>query len=79
MEFSISGLTPKQKMLMDIMWSMETAQEVKQFIDSLPKADQIDATGLMQCMIYEALESNVETYEQCGFPEVTKLLEQYRI
>lgn len=53
---TIAGLTPKQKTIMDIMWTMETITQVEAFIKSLPRDDAIDAHGLLQIAIVETLE-----------------------
>lgn len=56
----IEGLTPKQKTILDIMWAMETKQQVQNFIESLPVNDAVDATNLMEVLIHESLEAQGE-------------------
>lgn len=56
----IEGLTPKQKTILDIMWAMETKQQVQNFIESLPANDAVDATNLMEVLIHESLEAQGE-------------------
>lgn len=56
----IEGLTPKQKTILDIMWAMETKQQVQNFIESLPDNDAVDATNLMEVLIHESLEAQGE-------------------
>lgn len=63
---TITNLTPKQKMLLDIMWEMEDQEKVNAFIMSLPYRDRVDACGLMEIAISESMElvgglSNWET------------------
>lgn len=62
---TIAGLTPKQKTIMDIMWTMETITQVEAFIKSLPRDDAIDAHGLLQIAIVETLEEEgrMDEYE----------------
>jgi hypothetical protein len=61
---TIEGLNKKQKAILDIMWSMESKEQVQNFILSLPLPDQHDATSLMEILIHDS-------YEQQG------ALEQY--
>jgi len=53
---NIPNLTPKQKMLLDVMWNIEDIQQVNTFINSLPYEDKIDARGLLQIAIDESIE-----------------------
>ena len=52
----IQGLTAKQKTIMDIMWTMESIEQVESFIKSLPRRDGIDAHGLMSIAVVDTLE-----------------------
>jgi hypothetical protein len=63
---SITGLTNKQKVLMDVMWSMDTMPAVEAFIKSLPKRDQQDCESLVAIAVQESLEEDnrMEDYEQ---------------
>ena len=53
---SIPNLTPKQKMLLDVMWNIENISQVNDFINSLPYKDKIDARALLQIAIDESIE-----------------------
>jgi hypothetical protein len=53
---TIANLTPKQRVLLDVMWNIEDIQQVNDFINSLPYWDQMDARGLLQIAIDESLE-----------------------
>lgn len=57
---SIAGLTAKQKVLLDVMWAMETKTQVEVFIKSLPPKDSQDATNLLEILIHESLEQQGE-------------------
>jgi hypothetical protein len=63
---SITGLTNKQKVLMDVMWAMDTMPAVEAFIKSLPKRDQQDCESLVAIAVQESLEEDnrMEDYEQ---------------
>jgi len=63
---TITGLTNKQKVLMDVMWAMEDMPAVEAFIKSLPKRDQQDCQSLVAIAVQESLEEDnrLELYEQ---------------
>jgi hypothetical protein len=53
---TISGLTPKQKALLTVMWDIDSVDKVKEFIGTLPAADARDAHSLLQMAIWESIE-----------------------
>jgi len=57
---TISGLTPKQKALLTVMWDIDSMTKVQEFIRTLPEGDQPVALGLMRISIWESLESQGE-------------------
>jgi hypothetical protein len=57
---SISGLTPKQKALMTVMWDIDSVTKVQEFIGTLPAADARDAHSLLKLAIWESLEQQGE-------------------
>ena len=56
---SIPNLTPKQQTMLDVMMHIENAQQVNDFINSLPYRDKIDAHGLLQIAIQESMEQDM--------------------
>jgi hypothetical protein len=48
---TIPGLTPKQKALCDIMWTLEEYDAVESFIATLPKAERKECRTLIQLMV----------------------------
>ena len=62
---SITGLSNKQKVLMDVMWAMDTMPAVEAFIKSLPKRDQQDCQSLVAIAVQESLEEDnrLDDYE----------------
>ena len=50
MNIELSGLTPKQMALCDIMWAIETREGVESFISTLPKRDQLECRTLIELM-----------------------------
>jgi hypothetical protein len=63
---TISGLTPKQKALLTVMWDIDSVERVQEFIRTLPAADARDAHSLLQMAIWESIEQQegLEEYEQ---------------
>lgn len=63
MDIELTGLTVKQKMLCDIMWSISTKDGVNQFVDSLPQTDQRDCRCLIELMQLAFLDEVSDTQE----------------
>jgi hypothetical protein len=63
---TITGLTHKQKVFMDVMWSMESMPAVNAFIKSLPTRDGQDCASLVTIAVQDTLEQDnmMELYEQ---------------
>jgi hypothetical protein len=63
---TISGLTPKQKALLTVMWEIDSMAKVQEFIGTLPARDARDAHSLLQMAIWESIEQQegLEEYEQ---------------
>ena len=63
---SITGLSNKQKVLMDVMWAMEDMPAVEAFIKTLPTRDQLDCQSLVTIAVQESLEEDnrLDDYEQ---------------
>jgi hypothetical protein len=53
---TISGLTPKQKALLTVMWDIDSVDKVQEFIRTLPARDARDAHSLLQMAIWESIE-----------------------
>jgi hypothetical protein len=54
---TISGLTTRQKTIMDLLWTCKDLAQVQTFIKALPTvADQYDALSLVAIATQESLE-----------------------
>jgi hypothetical protein len=53
---TITGLTQKQKALMDVMWSMDDMSKVTAFVRTLPKRDAQDCMSLISIATQESIE-----------------------
>ena len=63
---TITGLTNKQKVFMDVMWAMDSMPAVNAFIKSLPTRDQQDCESLVAIAVQESLEEDnrLDDYEE---------------
>ena len=63
---TIQGLTHKQKVFMDVMWSMDSMPAVQAFIKTLPTRDGQDCASLVEIAVQESLEDNnrIQDYEE---------------
>jgi hypothetical protein len=63
---TITGLSQKQKVFMDVMWTMESMPAVEAFIKTLPQRDQQDCRSLVAIAVQETLEQEgrINDYEQ---------------
>jgi len=63
---TIQGLTHKQKVFMDVMWSMDSMPAVEAFIKSLPTRDGQDCASLVEIAVQESLEEDnrIQDYEE---------------
>jgi hypothetical protein len=59
----IDGLTKKQRILADIIWSFNDRKAVQRFIASLPKKDRQDAETIVEMMILAFLDEVDNTDE----------------
>lgn len=53
---TITGLTHRQKLLMDLLWGCKTIEDVNTLIDALPIEDVRDARALVWVATQETLE-----------------------
>ena len=70
---SIQGLTRKQVMLMDIMWTMDDLATVNTFIGTLPTRDQQDCRSLVDIAALETLEleGGLDAYKDAALAAVS--------
>ena len=56
----IDGLTQEQCDMLDIMWSLETCEELYKFFETLDEEEYYMAITLQELLIQEIEEKNVE-------------------
>lgn len=59
-DVQIQGFTALQRDLADRIWSMDTEQEVEQFVSTLPKNLKREAWVVMQMIIASELDNVME-------------------
>ena len=72
---TITGLTNKQKALMDVMWTMEEMEQVSAFIGTLPRQDQLDCKSLIAIAVQETQEheyNGLEAYESLAVSAIAR-------
>jgi hypothetical protein len=58
---TISGLTTRQKTIMELLWTCQTVEQVRTLIAALPsKQDVVDAHSLVNIAMMESLEEDGE-------------------
>jgi hypothetical protein len=61
MDISIDGLTQRQRIIADVLWAMDSHQEVENFITSLSGATQLEARTVMILMTWAMLDTVQDT------------------
>jgi hypothetical protein len=71
---TITGLTPKQKALMTVMWDIDSTDKVHEFIRTLPAADARDAHCLLQMAIWESIEQEdgLDAYKEAALEAIRR-------
>jgi hypothetical protein len=61
MPIEIDGLSTRQQKIADLMWSMDTQEEVYSFIESLNDDLQRDAILVLKMILFATLDTVMET------------------
>lgn len=56
-EITLEGLNKRQRVLADIMWSIEDYDQVERFIKSLPNREATECRSIIQMMRMELVEN----------------------
>jgi hypothetical protein len=73
-EIRLDGLTPRQQMLADIMWSIEEWADVEKFIATLPARERIECKGIVEMMRIELIESYQKSTDIENTSEATEVI-----
>jgi hypothetical protein len=63
-DITIQGLTPRQKLLADLIWNCESMDQAQSLVQSLQGQDRWDAGALMICMVHEVQEEQLADYTE---------------
>jgi hypothetical protein len=72
----IEGLTEHQVELLDTMWAIEEFTELEQWMDTLDRADRIEAENLQRLVVLETFE---ELLESSKYPDANRVIDQFRL
>jgi hypothetical protein len=59
-DIQIQGLSPLQRDLADRIWSMDTEDQVQEFVSTLPRSLKREAWVVMQMIIASELDNQME-------------------
>jgi hypothetical protein len=71
---TITGLTHKQKALMDVMWTMDDMERVQAFVKTLPKRDAQDCMSLITIATQESQEQEdgLDAYKELAQAAISR-------
>lgn len=72
----IEGLTERQVELLDTMWAIEEFTELEQWMDTLDRADRMEAENLQRLVVLETFE---ELLESSKYPDANRVIDQFRL
>lgn len=58
---TLENLTRKQQVLCEVIWNLDTVEQVLNFVRSLPQKDKEQAQTLYTLMILETLDQEMDT------------------
>ena len=65
-DITIEGLTPKQMILADIMWSLEGYHDVQTFIGTLPVIERRECLTIIELMKLAVIEQELSDMSESG-------------
>jgi hypothetical protein len=77
-EINLDGLNSRQRVLADIMWSIEEWDDVERFVATLPTRERIECEGIVEMMRLELVESYRAGMNIEDTAEATRLIDNIR-
>ena len=77
-EINLDGLNSRQRVLADIMWSIEEWDDVERFVATLPTRERIECEGIVEMMRLELVESYRAGIKIEDTAEATRLIDKIR-
>ena len=78
-EIKLEGLNARQRVLADIMWSIEEWTDVERFIATLPKREKAECRGIVDMMKMELVETYRKGMGISDTPEADQVIDQFRL
>ena len=75
----IDNITADQKHILDILWQIDTEEECKRWLNSLPKSKRQTAFTLMEMIMLADIDEEIEEMEDEFYPEAVFALQQMGI
>ena len=77
-EIKLDGLNSRQRVLADIMWSLEEWDDVERFVATLPKRERIECEGIIEMMRMELVESYRKGMDIENTVDAARLIDKIR-
>jgi len=71
----INGLTERQVELLDTMWAIEEYDELEAWMDTLCRADRVEAENLQRLVVLETFE---DLMADSKYPEANMVIDKIR-
>jgi hypothetical protein len=78
-EIVLTGLNKRQRVLADIMWSIEEWDDVERFIATLPKRERIECEGIVELMKLELVEGYRKGMGLDNTQEANVVIDKFRL
>ena len=78
-EIKLEGLNARQRVLADIMWSIEEWTDVERFIATLPKREKAECQSIVDMMKMELVEGYRKGMGISDTPEADQVIDQFRL
>ena len=78
-EIKLEGLNARQRVLADIMWSIEEWTDVERFIATLPNREKAECQSIVDMMKMELVEGYRKGMGISDTPEADQVIDQFRL
>jgi hypothetical protein len=73
----IDGMTPRMQALADIMWHIDSLEELEYWLTTLTKKDAMLCMTIMKCMLHEKIEEELVALE--SYPQAADVLARFSV
>lgn len=73
----IDGMTPRMQALADIMWNIDTLEELEYWLTTLSQKDAMLCMTIMKCMLHEKIEEDLQ--ELASYPQASAVLSKFSL